>query len=126
MWNMKRNDTNKLMKQKETHRFTKQTYGCQREEILSEFESTICTILYLKQPTRIYCVIYGTLTSVMCQPGRGRMDTCIYMAESLHCSPGTITTLLIGYIPIQNKKLKRKNNSDKQNSRNRWLHGGIL
>ena len=27
----------------------------------------------------------------------GRMDTCIRMAESLHCSPETITALLIGY-----------------------------
>ena len=34
----------------------------------------------------------------------GRMDTCICRAESLHCSPETITTLLIGYTPIQNKK----------------------
>ena len=30
------------------------------------------------------------------------MDTCIYMAESLPCSPETITILLTGYIPIQN------------------------
>ena len=29
----------------------------------------------------------------------------IYMAEFLHCSPETITTLLIDYTPIQNKKL---------------------
>jgi len=108
MWNLKRNDTNKLMKQKETHRLIKQTYGCQREETLREFESVMCTLLYLKQPTRTYCVIHGTLPSVMCQPGRGWMDTCIHMAESLHCSPETITILLIGYIPIQNKKFKRK------------------
>ena len=27
------------------------------------------------------------------------------MAEFLHCSPETITTLLIDYTPIQNKKL---------------------
>ena len=43
--------------------------------------------------------------------GRGvwrRMDTCICMAESLVCSPETITTLLIGYIPIQNKKFFKK------------------
>ena len=33
----------------------------------------------------------------------GRMDTCIYMAESLCCSSETTTTLLIGYTPIQNK-----------------------
>ena len=31
-----------------------------------------------------------------------RMDTCMYMAGSLCCSPETITTLLIGYTPIQN------------------------
>ena len=35
------------------------------------------------------------------------MDTCICMAESLRCSPETIITLLIGYIPIQNKKFKK-------------------
>ena len=34
------------------------------------------------------------------------MDTCICMAESLHCLSETITTVLIGHIPIQNKKLK--------------------
>ena len=27
----------------------------------------------------------------------GRMDTCIYMVESLHCSPETTTTSLTGY-----------------------------
>ena len=37
----------------------------------------------------------------------GRMDTCIWMAESLRCSPETITTLLVGYTPIQNKKFKK-------------------
>ena len=31
------------------------------------------------------------------------MDTCIYIAESHCCSPETITALLIGYTPIQNK-----------------------
>ena len=38
----------------------------------------------------------------------GRMDTCKRMAESLSCSSETITTLLINYIPIQNKKLKKR------------------
>ena len=38
----------------------------------------------------------------------GRMDTCICMAESLCYSRKTVTTLLIGYTPIQNKKLKKK------------------
>ena len=35
------------------------------------------------------------------------MDTCISMAGSLHYSPESITTLLIGYTAIQNKKLKK-------------------
>ena len=38
----------------------------------------------------------------------GRMDTHIYMAGSLHCSPETITALLIDYTPIQNKKFKKR------------------
>ena len=29
------------------------------------------------------------------------------MAESLCCPPETITTLLISYVPIQNKKFKK-------------------
>ena len=46
----------------------------------------------------------------------GRLDTCICMAESLHCSPKTITTLLISYTPIQTTKLKKiqKQNTKKQ------------
>ena len=34
----------------------------------------------------------------------GRMDTCVCMAESLCYWPETITILLIGYTPTQNKK----------------------
>ena len=29
MWNLKRNDTNELTKQKETHRLGEEAYGCQ-------------------------------------------------------------------------------------------------
>ena len=36
------------------------------------------------------------------------MDICICMAESLHCSPETVTILLVNWLtPIQNK-LKKK------------------
>ena len=38
--------------------------------------------------------------------GLGRMDTYTCTAESLHCSPETVTTLLIGYTPIKIKSLK--------------------
>ena len=37
----------------------------------------------------------------------GRMDTCIRLDESLHCSPKTVTTLLIYYPPIENKNLRK-------------------
>ena len=30
------------------------------------------------------------------------MDTCVGMAEALHCLPETITTLFISFTPIQN------------------------
>ena len=55
------------------------------------------------------------LCSMLCGSldGKGvwmRIDANMCMAESLFCPPGTITTLLIGYIPIPNKKflLKKK------------------
>ena len=42
----------------------------------------------------------------------GRMDSCIYMAESLCCSPKTTTTSLISYAPYKMflvlKNIKRK------------------
>ena len=39
----------------------------------------------------------------------GGEDSCIRMADSLQCSPETITTLLIGYTLIQNlKKIKKQ------------------
>ena len=43
--------------------------------------------------------------------GRGvweRTDTCICMAEFLCYLPATIKTLLIGYTPVQNKKVLKK------------------
>ena len=42
------------------------------------------------------------------EPPEERRDTCICRAESLHCSHKTITTLLISYTPIQNKKFFKK------------------
>ena len=72
------------------------------------------TLLYLKWITNkdlLFVTAQETRLNVMWQPGWrgvwGRMDTCTCMAESLHCPPETITALLIGYIPIPNKKLKK-------------------
>ena len=49
----------------------------------------------------------------------GSMDACICMTESPCCLPETITTLLIGYTPIQNKKFpkNKKKNTKSNNSK---------
>ena len=47
------------------------------------------------------------------------MCICVAESESFRCSPETVTTLLIGYTPIQNKKFKekrRKPNSNKKST----------
>ena len=59
--------------------------------------------------------LYGTWNSSQCsvpawmEEGFGdRMDTCVWMAESLCCSPETTPVMLIGYTPIQSKNFKVK------------------
>ena len=68
----------------------------------------MCTLLNLK---RITNVAHGNLLNVIFSLNgrglRGRIDTCICMAESYPCSLETIT-LLIGYTSIQNEKFKGK------------------
>ena len=61
---------------------------------------------------QILTVQHMELCSVLCGilDGRGaweRQDTCVCMAESLHCLPETTTTLLISYTSTQNKKFKQ-------------------
>ena len=77
-----------------------------------------CTHCYLKWVTnKVLLRSTGTLLSVLWQPRwKGSLGKkgymCVYIhicvAESLCCSPETITTLLIGYTPIQNKKFLKK------------------
>ena len=50
-----------------------------------------------------------------------RMDTCIRMAESLHCPPETITALLIGYNPQYEIKRFEKNYHNTVS----WLYSNI-
>ena len=60
------------------------------------------TLLYLKWIAD-KDLLYTTETLHGNWDGRGvqgRMGTCVCMAESLLCSPQTITTLLIGYSSI--------------------------
>ena len=74
---------------------------------------SLCLPLHFPQPfwpfTSPKKQVKLVLCSMLCGSldGRGvwgRMDTSVCMAESLCCSPETITTLLTGYTPIQNKK----------------------
>ena len=59
---------------------------------------------------RTYDTAHGTLLNVMWQPGweRSLGENGYMMAESLHCSPETITILLIRYTQIENKTFKLK------------------
>ena len=76
--------------------------GRWREGIVRELGMDMDTLLYLKMdneqgPTdhiAQYCGSLGGRRGVW-----GRMDTCMCMAESIHCPPETISMLLIGYTP---------------------------
>ena len=105
-------------KKKKNHRLREKTYGCQGgrigKGIVRDFGMDMSTFLCFKWITNkdlLFSTWYSVQCHVQCQDRRrvwGRMDTCICMAKSLHCSPETVITLLIGYIPRQNKNLKRK------------------
>ena len=69
------------------------------------------TLLYLKWITNKN-LLYSTGN---CSGGsldgrgvQGRWGTCTCTAESLCCPPETTTIWLVGYTPIQNKKLNKK------------------
>ena len=53
--------------------------------------------------TRTYSITQGTLLTVKWQPGWEESlgeNSCIGVAESLHCSPETVATLVIVYVPV--------------------------
>ena len=114
MWNLKRNDTNELTYKTERDSQTKKmNYGWQGPGIVREFGMVTYTLLYLKWITNkdlLYCT--GNLLNVMWQPGwEGGLGgewihVYVWLVPSL--STWTMTTLSIGYTPIQNKKLKKK------------------
>ena len=79
---------------------------------LGSLDGYVHTAVFKMDDQQGLTVQHRELCSMLCGSldGRGvwgRMDTCTYMAESLRCPPETITALLIGYIPIPNKKLKK-------------------
>ena len=63
IWNLKRNNTNELMKQKETHRLRKQTHGCWGAGIVKNFRKVMYTLLYFKWITNSD-LLHSTWSSV--------------------------------------------------------------
>ena len=58
MWNVKGNDTNELMKQKEAHRLQKGDFG-----------KVMCIAIFEIDNQQTYCMAYETRFKVMRQPG---------------------------------------------------------
>ena len=91
-------------------------YSCQGEKwgerIVGKFGMDMYKQLYLKWIINKNLHGYSTWNSVQCYVaawmggvfGGEYIHMCICMAKSLRSSPETITTFLIGYTPIQNKK----------------------
>ena len=106
-WNLKRNDTMNLQNRKRLTDLENDLYGCQGQGIVKKFEEVMYTLLYSKWTTN-KDILYSTWNSAqgyvagwVLEGSWGRMDTCIYMAESLCCPPETIEKLLISYTLIQ-------------------------
>ena len=103
---------NLFTKQKQTYKLREGIYGCQngeerREGVVREFEMDMYTLLHLKWVTNKDL----ELCSMLCDSldgGEfgGNGYTCV--TEPLCCPLETITTLLTGCIPIQNKKVKKR------------------
>ena len=109
MWNLKGNNTKELIYKAERKSQTQKTnlWLPQGKGQLGLWESQVHTATFKIDNQQRPIVQHMELCSMLCASldGRGvwgRMDTCMCMAESLCSSPETITTLLIGYISIQN------------------------
>ena len=84
-----------------------------REGKVRELGVVMYTLLYLKWIIN-KDLLYSTGNSAQCSVAAwmggdfGGEWIHVYVAESLPCSPETVTTLLIGCTPIYSKKLKKK------------------
>ena len=70
----------------------------------------VCFILFngwvIFQCRYVPHLLYPFLSAQCYVPAWERMDACIYMAEPLHCSLETPTTLLIGYMSMSATSLQ--------------------
>ena len=105
MRNLKRNDTNELTKQT-LRDLENELAVAEGRDSQGVWESHVHTTMFKMDTQQGPVIQHMELCSI--QPGWERLlgeNGYRYMyAESLHCSPETTTTLIIGYIPEQNKK----------------------
>ena len=119
MWNSKRNDTNELTYKTENKFLVARKWGRMGgRDSQGVWEGRTHTDIFKMDNQKGRTVQHMELCSILSGSldGRrvqGRMETCIYIAESLRCSPENITTLLIGYTPIQNKNFKKRKKEPK-------------
>ena len=77
------------LQKRKTPRLREETYGCQQWGVGKDVRKgqgvwdQLCSVLR---------------NSLDVREVRGRMDTCICVAESLCCSPETVTTLLVNQL----------------------------
>ena len=98
---------NLLTKQKETHSQTQKmnswfsggldSYGFWEDHVHTAIFKMDNPQKPIAQYMELCSMLYGSLDE---RQVWGRMDTCICMTESLHCSPETTITLLIGSTPV--------------------------
>ena len=109
---------NLFTNQKQIPRLGGQTYDCQRGRMQRRdgqgvWNGHVHTTVFKMDNQQGPTVEHRELCSVLCGSldGRavwGRMDTCICPTESLHCSPETVTTLLISYTQYKIKNEKKQ------------------
>ena len=109
MWNLKRNYTNKLIYKTDSQiqrmNFWFPGGRMAQRDSQGVWDGHVHTAIFKMDNQQEPTVEHMKLCSMLCGnlDGRGvwgRMDTCICMAESLHCSPEAIRTLSIGYTPV--------------------------
>ena len=119
MQTLKRHDTNELIYKTETDLQTKirnlwllEWGRMEGRGSQGVWDGCVHTAIFKMDNQQGPNVQHMKLVNVVWQPGRqgawGRIDTCIHTAESLCCEPETITTLVTGYTPTQNKRFFKK------------------
>ena len=71
MWNLNRNDTTELTKQKETHRLRERAYGCQGKGIVRDFGKAMYKLVFkMDNEQELLYSTRNTAQCCVCQPGR--------------------------------------------------------